>query len=188
MGDLTVNDIIADRPCGSITPLVVGLEDALYPIIIIKEMKEDLLSIGVDTPMGVKSTSIGDKKANVYAIILKFGEDFENIYDIWFNYGDENHQDFLKLLRDQHRIVIDFRDENNERYLTLEFENTVREHIDDYIEKCSEKMLVRSEKDNNVIKLNSLEKYNIWNDDDIENLMDKIFTDYPSIEELWEDL
>ncbi|WP_160671221.1 hypothetical protein [Clostridium sp. C8-1-8] len=188
MVDLTVNDIIAERPCGSVTPLVVGIEENLFPIIIIKERKEDLVSINEDTPIGIKSTSIGDKKCNVYAIIIKFGENFDNIYDIWFDYGDDNHKDFLELLRKQHRVVVDFRDENNERHITLEFENTVKEHIDDYIEKCSEKILIKKDKNDNLIKLEKVEKHTTWEDDDIEDLMDKIFGDYPSIEDLWEEL
>lgn len=43
MSDYTVNDILNNRPCPSITPMVILVGEKLVPIIIIKEYEESLL-------------------------------------------------------------------------------------------------------------------------------------------------
>lgn len=188
MAEYTVNDIISKRPCGSITPLVIGIKDDLFPIVVIKEYREDLVNIKSDHYVGVKSTSVGNEKVNLYLLILKFGEGFNNFYDIWFNYGYDNHREFLNLLKEHDRIIIDFRDENNEKFITLQLENTIKDHIDSYISQCNDIKIVKGEIVDNVIQLDKLEKYTTWNDDDVYDLMDKIADDYPTCEELWTDL
>lgn len=184
----TVNDVLNERPCGSATPLVIEVDHKLMPIIIVKEYDKDIKGIMDNMEVGVKSTCIGNKKVNIYLMILKFGQNFDNIYDLWFNFGYKNHRDFLELLLEEKRIVIDFRNENNERVITIEIENTVTEHILDYFEKCKEKRIVRGNKNNNIITINNICKYEMWKEEDIFELMDKIFDDYPSIEDLWNNL
>lgn len=181
----TVNDVLNERPCGSATPLVIEVENKLLPIIIVKEYEEDIQWITDNIAVGLKSTCIGNSNVDIYLMVLKFGEGYSNIYDLWFNYGYENHREFLSLILNEKRIVIDFRNENNERVNTIEIDNTINEHILDYFRKSTEKKVVKGDKEGNVISINTISKYKAWSEEEVFELMDKVFADYPSIEELW---
>ena len=184
----TVNDVIKERPCPSITPVVVEVKGNQVPVIIIKDYKQKLSEVKEDELVGLKSSSMGNKKASLFLMILKFGDNFENTYDVWFDYVFELHRNFLSLLQKQDRIIIDFRDEENERYITLELENTIKEHITYYIDLSEEEVLVKQEKIENIISLNKIKRYTIWSEKESFEIMDKIFEDYPTIEELWHKL
>lgn len=188
MSQFTVNDILADKPVGSIIPLVVSLEDKGIPIIFIKDYESEIIKIDDDCIVGVKSSTIGNNRVNLYLLILKFGDDYEHIYDLWFNYGFEGHKEFLKLLYTEERIIIDFRDENNERIKTLQIDNTITPHLESYINDSEELIVVKEGKENNIITLGKVEKHTTWKENDVFTLMDKIFVDYPSIEDLWNNL
>lgn len=188
MSKFTVNDILADKPVGSIIPLVVSLEDKDIPIIFIKDYESEIIKIDDNCMVGVKSTTIGNKKVNLYLLILKFGDNYEHIYDLWFNYGFEGHKEFLKLLYTEDRIIIDFRDENNERIKTLQIDNTIIPHLESYINHSEELIVVKERRESNIITLGKVEKHTTWKENDVFRLMDKVFEDYSSIEDLWDNL
>ena len=184
----TVNDIIEQRPCPSITPVVVEIKGKYVPVIIIKDYKEKLMKVKEDELVGLKSSSMGNKNASLFLIVLKFGDDFENTYDVWFDYVFELHRNFLSLLQKENRIIVDFRNEENERYITLELENTIKEHIDYYNDLAEEEILVKNEKVENLINLEKVKRYTNWSEKESFEIMEKIFEDYPTIEELWHKL
>lgn len=185
MSDVTVNDILEDIPVGSVIPLVVAVDEKDIPIIFIKDYEEEIHKIDDECMVGVKSTTIGNKQVNLYLLVFKFGEDFEHIYDMWFNYSFQGHKEFLKLLYEEDRIIVDFRNEENERIKTIQVDNTIREHIESYINESKELVVVKESTADNVITLGKVEKYKTWNENSMLKLIDKIFDDYPSVEDLW---
>lgn len=187
MSNLTVNDILNEREVGSVIPLLVEVDSEEVPIIFIKECAEYIKDIKDNVVVGVKNSIIGDKKAEVFLLMLRFGGD-ECMYDIWFNYGFPWHADFLNKLIISNRILIDFRNENNERIKTIQIENTIGDSLEEYIDNCNEELLVKGLSKDNVISVDRKKKYECWKDEDIYYLMDEVFNDYETIEDLWNNL
>lgn len=187
MSNLTVNDILNEREVGSVIPLLVEVENEEVPIIFIKEYADYIKGVKDDVIVGVKNSIIGDKKAEVFLLMLRFGGD-ECMYDIWFNYGFPWHADFLNKLTTSNRILIDFRDEDNERIKTIQIENTIGDSLHEYIANCNEEFLVKGSLEDNVISIDKKKKYECWKDDDVYYLMDQVFNDYDTIEDLWDNI
>lgn len=188
MNDITVNDILNDREVGTIIPLLVMVGGEDVPMFFVKDYKKTIEVIEENDIIALKNSIIGTDDCLLFLLIFKFANSFETTYDVWFNYGEEWHNDFLNILKGSKRMVIDFRDENNERVKTVEIENTVKEIVEDYITKCSENILYKSGKNNNIIKLEKVEKYKTWNIDDVNNMLDNMFDSYDSIEDLWDNV
>ncbi|MPQ44380.1 hypothetical protein GBZ86_11490 [Clostridium tarantellae] len=167
-------------------PLLVNINEIDVPIIFIKDFKESIEVIKDDVLVSIKSSTIGDKKCDMFLLMIKFGDGYNNIYDIWFNYAFQWHMDFLNRLLDCDRILLDFRDENNDRIKTIQINNTISEYIEEYIEVCEKDVLIKGQRENNIISIEKRKNYEKWIDEDVYNLMDKVYDDFSTIEELWE--
>ena len=188
MNNLTVNDILNEREVGSIIPLLVEIEGKDIPIFFVKDYKEVLEPINENEIIALKNSIIGTDDCILFLLMFKFAQSFETTYDVWFNYGELWHQEFLETLKHADRIIIDFRDENNERMKSVEMENTVSDVTQEYIEKCMEDVTRKGMKDENIISLVRKPRYETWSIDTANELLENMFEEYESIEELWDNL
>ncbi|MGL4453348.1 MAG: hypothetical protein ACRCTZ_19470 [Sarcina sp.] len=188
MSNLTVNDILNEREVGSIIPLLVEVDGKDVPIFFVKDYKEVLEPIKENDIIALKNSIIGNDECTLFLLIFKFAQSFETTYDAWFNYGELWHQEFLETLKESDRLIIDFRDENNERLKSIEIENTVTEVTKEYIGKCMENVVCKGIKNDNIISLVNKHKYQTWTMDMANDLLDNMFESFESIEELWNDL
>lgn len=186
MSNITVNDVLDQTPPGAAIPLVVSLNEVDVPFIFIKDYKELLEGINDEVDVRIKTAYIENNKVTLLLILLKIGDMEESIYDMWFEFGNKMQREFLQKLLEQQEIVLDVRDENNDRLCCLSISNELILPIEEYIHKVEEKILVRGERSGNIISLENIEKYNSWNEDDVGNLLETIFMDYDSLEELWD--
>lgn len=188
MNNLTVNDILNEREVGTIIPLLVEIDKKEIPIFFVKDYKEVLEPIEENDIIALKNSIIGNEECILFLLIFKFAQNFETTYDVWFNYGELWHQEFLEVLKESDRLIIDFRDENNERLKSIEIENTVTDVTKEYIEKCMESVICKGNTDENIISLVSKPKFKTWTTDMANDLLDNMFESFESIEELWNDL
>lgn len=105
---------------------------------------------------------------------------------MWFDYGNKVQRDFLQKLLHEEEIVLDVRDETNERLCCLSINNELILPIEEYVHRVNKIKLVKGETDGNVIFLQNVEKYNYWNEDDVADLLENVFMDYEDLEELWD--
>ncbi|MGL4991220.1 MAG: hypothetical protein ACRC57_08715 [Sarcina sp.] len=188
MNNLTVNDILNQREVGTIIPLLVEMDNEDIPIFFIKDYA-NILEIVEDTDMiALKNSIIGTDECLMFLLIFKFADNFETTYDVWFNYGELWHNEFLNRLKDSQRIIIDFRDENNERVKSIEIKNTVANITKEYIDRCNDVIVEKGSSSNNIINLVQKHKYETWSMDVIDDFLESMFDSYESIEELWNDL
>ncbi|SHI36017.1 hypothetical protein SAMN02745163_00087 [Clostridium cavendishii DSM 21758] len=185
MAEFTVNDILQNVDVGCVIPLIVEVKDEELPIIFIKDYESNLHNIEDECIVGIKSSNIENKDIMLYLLMLKFGEDYEAIYDIWFNYGLEGHREFLNTIKYKDRILIDFRSEDNERIKTIEIQNTIKGDLQKYIDNSEDEIIAKEGKVSNVITLGKIKKYKSWDENKMNDLIDKVCGDYDSIEDLW---
>ncbi|WP_297517419.1 hypothetical protein [uncultured Clostridium sp.] len=188
MNDLTVNDILDEREVGSIVPLLVEIQGEDIPIFFVKDYKEVLDIIKENELIALKNSIIGTDDCILFLLMFKFAQSFETTYDVWFNYGELWHQEFLDTLKKSDRIIIDFRDENNERIKSIEMENTVSNVTQEYIDKCNESVVSKGLKDDNIISLVKRPRYETWDIEVATDLLENMFESYETIEDLWSDL
>ena len=188
MSNLTVNDILNEREVGTITPLLIGVEGCEIPIFFVKDYKEVLDGINENNSISIKNSIVGNDECILFLLIFKFAQDFKSTYDIWFNYGEPWHKEFLDVLKDTTRIIVDFRDENNKRFKSIEIENRVANVTGEYVEKCVENIICKGNKEDNIISLVNKPKYKTWNMEIANDLLDNMFESFESIEDLWNDL
>ncbi|MGL4760304.1 MAG: hypothetical protein ACRCWG_02500 [Sarcina sp.] len=188
MNNLTVNDILNETEVGSIIPLLVEVEGKDVPIFFVKDYKVVLEDIKGNDVIALKNSIIGTDDCLLFLLMFKFAQSFETTYDVWFNYGELWHQEFLETLKTADKIIIDFRDENNERIKSIEIESTVASIAKEYIEKCTKETVCKGIKDENIISLIRKPKYETWNIDVANELLENMFEEYESIEELWDSL
>lgn len=188
MSNLTVNDILNEREVGTIMPLLVEVNEKEVPIFFVKDYKEVLDPIKENDIIALKNSVIGNEECILFLLIFKFAQNFETTYDVWFNYGELWHQEFLETLKHADKLIIDFRDENNERLKSIEIENTVTEVTNEYINKCMESITCKGMKDDNIISLVNKPRYETWTMEMANDLLDNMFESFESIEELWNDL
>lgn len=188
MNDLTVNDILNEREVGSVIPLLVELEGEEVPIFFVKDYHDVLEKIEETDMMALKNSILGTDECILFLIMFKFAESYDTTYDLWFNYGELWHNEFLHKLKDSSRIIIDFRDEDNERIKSIEIENTLGETCEEYIAKCSETVVQKGKTEDNIITLESKKRFELWNIDIANDFLDNMFEVYESIEELWNEL
>ena len=81
------------------------------------------------------------------SIITEQDEREENTYDLWLNYGFNWHFDFLNGLINLDKILIDFRDEDNNRIKTIEVCNTIKKDLEKYKESCEDSILIKEGKE-----------------------------------------
>lgn len=188
MDNLTVNDILNQREVGTIMPLLVAMENEDVPIFFVKDYEEVLAPIEDNDIIALKNSIIGTDDCLLFLLIFKFADSFETTYDVWFNYGEVWHNEFLEKLKESKRIIVDFRNENNERIKSIEIENTVATVSKEYIDKCNDIVVKKGKTDENVISLVQKHKYETWNIDVVDDFLENMFESYESIEELWDDL
>lgn len=188
LNNYTVNDLLEKREVGTVLPLVVEVNEEALPIFFIKDYKETIQHIKEDELVAMKSSIIGDGKCFLLLILFKFNNDFETTYDLWFNYSYEWHNDFLNTLNKEERIIIDFRDENNERVKTIEVKNKIQDTLSEYIEKAEEETIEKEFSEEKVVYLTRTKRYKTWKDKEADEIMETIFQRYESIEELWENV
>ncbi|MGL4655983.1 MAG: hypothetical protein ACRCWM_08870 [Sarcina sp.] len=188
MNNLTVNDILNEREVGSIIPLLVEIEGEDVPIFFVKDYKEVLEPIKENDIIALKNSIIGTDECTLFLLMFKFAQSFETTYDVWFNYGELWHQEFLEVLKESDRLIIDFRDENNERLKSIEIENTVTSVTKEYIDRCMESITCKGVKDDNIISLVNKPRYETWDIESANDLLENMFESFESIEELWDDL
>ncbi|MGL4741531.1 MAG: hypothetical protein ACRC41_12115 [Sarcina sp.] len=188
MNSLTVNDILSEREVGTILPLLVDVKGTDVPIFFVKDHRNILEYIENTEMIALKNSIIGTDECLLFLLIFKFDNNFETTYDVWFNYGEAWHQEFLDSLKESNRIIIDFRDENNELIKSIEIENTVNEVCKEYIERCNANVIAKGDKIDNLIKLSTKKKYQTWNIEIVNDLLENMFDFYGSIEELWNDV
>ena len=188
MKDLIVNDILNEREIGSIIPLLVELEGEDVPIFFVKDYSNVLEDLKETDVMALKNAILGTDNCILFLIMFKFADSFETTYDVWFNYGEIWHSEFLNKLRTASRMIIDFRNEDNERVKSIEIENTVSPICIEYIDKCNETIITKGIKEDNIISLIKKKRFEIWDLDIANEFLDDMFEEYESIEELWYEL
>ena len=188
MAALTVDDILKESEVGTLIPLIVEVNDKVVPIIFVKDYLEALKDIGDNVLVALKSSIISNKKLDLLLIMIRFDENEENTYDLWLNYGFNWHFDFLNGLINLDKILIDFRDEENNRIKTIEVCNTIKKDLEKYKEACEESVLIKEGKEENIIKVVKRKKYESWNNEDALDLIDEVLEDYSSIQDMWENL
>lgn len=188
MNNMTVNDILEQREVGTIMPLLVGVENNEIPIFFIKDYKDTLSEIEENDVIALKNSIIGTDDCLLFLLIFKFADSFETTYDVWFNYGELWHNEFLNNLKDSKKVIIDFRDENNERVKSIEIENTVGQVTSEYIDRCNHMVVRKGERDDNIINLVQKHKYETWDMEVVNDFLENMFESYESIEALWHDL
>lgn len=186
MSNITVNDVLDQTLPGAAVPLVVGINGEDIPFIFIKEYKELLEDINDEVDIRIKTAYIENKKVVMLLILLKIGDNEDNIYDLWFEYGNKIQRQFLQKLSKEQEIVLDIRAEDNERICCLSINNELALPIEEYIDKVEKKKLSKGMKNGNVIFLEDKEKYTLWNNDDVNYLLETVFNDYENLEELWD--
>lgn len=188
----TVDDILTEREIGSIVPLVVEIEKEQdieeIPIMFVKDYKQTLDTFKDDESISIKGSIIEKNNVALMLIMIMFGKSYETTYDVWFDYGFVMHKEFIDKSLKESRIILDFRDEENNRIKTIEIENTLKKQMEDYIEKSSESIMIKEPINEKVIGLVKKSKFQIWNDELVFNLMDDVFDEYESIEELWDSM
>lgn len=188
MDDLTVNDILNRREVGTIIPLLVTINSENIPVFFVKDYRKTIDIIGDNEIIALKNSIIGSNDCLLFLLMFKFADNFQTTYDIWFNYAEDLHKDFLNALKESTRMVVDFRDENNERVKSIEIENSVGKIVNEYINRASEKILYKGNKDENIINLEKIERYKLWTIEEINQMLDNIFESYDNIEQLWDDM
>lgn len=188
MTGLTVNDILKESEVGTLIPLLVEVDDKNVPIIFVKDYLDCLCHIGDNVLVGLKSSIISNKKLDLFLMMIRFDDKEENTYDLWLNYGFDWHFEFLNNLIKSERILIDFRDEYNNRIKTIEVENTIKSDLINYKNQCEMFILVKEGKEDNLIKINKVKRYENWNNDEALSLIDEVLDGYESIEDMWENL
>lgn len=188
MAALTVDDILKESEVGTLIPLIVEVNDKIVPIIFVKDYLEALKDIGDNVLVALKSSIISNKKLDLLLIMIRFDEREENTYDLWLNYGFNWHFDFLNGLINLEKILIDFRDEDNNRIKTIEVCNTIKKDLEKYKESCEDSILIKEGKEENIIKVVKRKKYESWNNEDALDLIDEVLDDYSSIQDMWENL
>lgn len=188
MAVLTVDDILKESEVGTLIPLLVEVDDRVVPIIFVKDYLYALEDIGDNVLVALKSSIISNKKLDLFLIMIRFDNNEENTYDLWLNYGFNWHFEFLNNLINSDNILIDFRDEDNNRVKTIEVENTIIEDLKKYKESCEECVLMKEGKEDNIIRVNKIRKCEAWNNEDALELIDEVLEDYDSIEDMWENL
>lgn len=186
MNNITVNDVLDQTPPGAAVPLVVNFNGKDVPFIFIKDYKDLLDYISQEVDIRIKTAYIENKKVTILLILIKIGEVEESIYDMWFDYGNKVQRDFLQKLLHEEEIVLDVRDETNERLCCLSINNELVLPIEEYVHRVNKIKLAKGETDGNVIFLQNVEKYNYWNEDDVADLLENVFMDYEDLEELWD--
>ena len=188
MDDLTVNDILNRREVGTIIPLLVTINSENIPVFFVKDYRKTIDIIGDNEIIALKNSIIGSNDCLLFLLMFKFADNFQTTYDIWFNYAEDLHKDFLNALKESTRMVVDFRDENNQRVKSIEIENSVGKIVNEYINRASEKILYKGNKDENIINLEKIERYKLWTIEEINQMLDNIFESYDDIEQLWDDM
>lgn len=188
MAALTVNDILKNSEVGTLIPLVVELENKAVPIIFVKDYFEVLKDIEDNVLVGLKSSIISNNKLELLLIMLRFDEKIENTYDLWLNYGFNWHLEFLNELIKQDTILIDFRDEENNRVKTIYIINTIKEDIKEYKESCEKSSLIKESREDNIINVVKKKKYETWSNEEAIALINKVLDDFDSVEEMWYNL
>lgn len=188
MNNYTVNDLLEKREVGTVLPLVVEVNDEVLPIFFIKDYKDTIKNIREDELVAMKSSIVGDGKCFLLLILFQFNNDFETTYDLWFNYSYEWHNDFLNVLNKEERMIIDFRDENNERVKTIEVKNKIKDTLDEYMKKAEEETIEKESSEEKIVYLSRKKRYETWKEEDADKIMETIFDSHESIEELWENI
>ena len=186
MSNITVNDVLDQTPPGAAVPLVVNFNGKDVPFIFIKDYGDILENISQEVDIRIKTAYIENKKVTMLLILIKIGDVEESIYDMWFDYGNKIQREFLEKLLGEQEIVLDVRDENNERLCCLSINNELILPIEEYIHKVNKTQLVRGETKENIIFLENIEKYNYWSEEDVGDLLESVFSDYENLEELWD--
>ncbi|MGL5820041.1 MAG: hypothetical protein ACRCYE_00145 [Sarcina sp.] len=188
MNSSTINDILNEREVGTILPLLVDIQGTKVPTFFVKDYRNILEYIENTEMVALKNSIIGTEDCLLFLLIFKFDNKFETTYDVWFNYGEVWYQEFLACLKDANRIIIEFRDEKDEHIKSIEMKNTVNEVCAEYIERCNENIIFKGEKINNLIELSVKKKYQTWDIEIANDLLEYMFDLYGSIEELWNDV
>lgn len=188
LSNFTVNDLLEKREIGTTLPLVVNVNDSDVPIFFIKDQKETIENINEEELVAMKSSILGDNRCFLLLILFKFNNDFSTAYDVWFNYAYDWHKDFLKVLNYSEKIIIDFRNEDNERVKTIEIKNEIKNTLSEYINKSEEFTIIKESSDDKVIHVLSDKRYKLWKDEDADKITDAIFDSYDSIEDLWNNM
>ncbi|WP_207643341.1 hypothetical protein [Clostridium massiliamazoniense] len=188
LNNYTVNDLLEKREVGTVLPLIVEVNDEILPIFFIKDYKDTIKDIREDKLVAMKSSIVGDGKCFLLLILFQFNNDFETTYDLWFNYSYEWHNDFLNVLNKEERMIIDFRDENNERVKTIEVKNKIKDTLDEYMKKAEEETIEKEFSEEKIVYLSRKKRYETWKEDDADKIMETIFDSHESIEELWENI
>lgn len=188
MKSLTVDDILSESEIGTLIPLLVEVDNEVLPIIFVKDYLEVLSDLRDDLLVALKSSIISNQKIDLLLIMLRFDDKEDNTYDLWLNYGFKWHFEFLNALINSNRILIDFRDEENNRIKTIEVENTIKEDLNKYKDRCENTILVKESKEDNIIRVNNIKKYERWKDDEALDLIDEVLEDYESINDMWDNL
>ena len=188
MAALTVDDILKENEVGTLIPLIVEVNNSKMPIIFVKDYLNVLEGIEDNVLVALKSSIISNKKLDLFLIMIRFYENKENTYELWLNYGFNWHFDFLKELIEQENILLDFRDENNNRVKTICVFNTLKEDIKRYKEACEESILIKEGKEDNIIRIGKKKKYENWSNEEAIALINEVLEDYESIEDMWENL
>lgn len=188
MAALTVDDILKESEVGTLIPLLVEVDDKVVPIIFVKDYLEALNEIGDSVLVALKSSIISNSKLDILLVMVRFDNHEENTYDLWLNYGFNWHFEFLNNLINSDKILIDFRDEENNRIKTIEVENTIKKDLVKYKKSCEESILVKEGKEDNVIRVNKVKKYESWRNEDALELIDEVLDDYDDIEDMWDNL
>lgn len=188
MKSLTVDDVLKKSEVGTLSPLLVEVDNEVLPIIFVKDYLEVLGDLKDEVLVGLKSSIISNKKIDLFLVMLRFDNREDTTYDLWLNYGFQWHFEFLNALLKSNRILIDFRDEENNRVKTIELNNTIIEDLTKYKNECESTILVKEGKEENIIMVNNIKKYETWNNDEALELMDEVLEDYESIEDMWDNL
>lgn len=188
MSNFTVNDLLEEREVGTVLPLNVEVGNEIIPIFFVKDYKDTLEEINEEELVSMKNSILSDDKCFLLVMLFKFNNDFNTTYDLWLNYGYKWHSEFIEGLLNSNRIIIDFRDENNGRIKTIEVNNEIKETLKDYVKKSEEVSIFEENREETVIYLGSKKRYEIWDEEDADTLIDAIFERYDSIEELWNNI
>ena len=152
MKSLTVDDILKESEVGTLIPLLVEVDNNVLPIIFVKDYLELLNDLKDEVLIALKSSIISNKKIDLFLVMLRFDNRKDATYDLWFNYGFEWHFEFLNSLIKSDRILVDFRDEENNRVKTIELNNTIIEDLIKYKNECESNILVKEGKEENIIR------------------------------------
>lgn len=188
MSNFTVNSLLEKREVGTVLPLIVKVDNRDIPIFFIKDYRETLENIKEEELVAMKSSILGDNKCFLLLMLFKFNDDFDTTYDTWFNFGYQWHKEFLEILKDSENIIIDFRDEENERVKTIEVKNEIKETLEEYIKKSEETSILKESTEDKVIYISAEKRHRIWKEEDVDKMIDAIFESYDSIEELWKNV